>query len=142
MIHIRIKITGSGCRISGSRCQDPDPNVISGSRCPDPDIRFTGSRSPDQIAGSFLKYMFVRVMVVKTDGYSETGAHMYILPAQIYISRKFEIISKRHTLRSAQHVLSYYLMGHSTLNVEPKYLTSPIFLKFCGQLPLVIKWFF
>ena len=31
-------------------------------------------------------------------------------------------------------------MGHSTLNVEPKYLTSPIFLKFCGQLPLAIKW--
>ena len=31
-------------------------------------------------------------------------------------------------------------MGHSTLNVEPKYLTSSIFLKFCGQLPLAIKW--
>ena len=31
-------------------------------------------------------------------------------------------------------------LGHSTLNVEPKYLTSPIFLKFCGQLPLAIKW--
>ena len=31
-------------------------------------------------------------------------------------------------------------MGHSTLNVEPKYLTSPIFLKFCGQLSLAIKW--
>ena len=31
-------------------------------------------------------------------------------------------------------------MGHSTLNVEPKYLTSPIFLKLCGQLPLAIKW--
>ena len=39
--------------------------------------------------------MCVRVMVVKTDGYSEIGAHMYILPAQIYISSKFEIISKK-----------------------------------------------
>ena len=47
-------------------------------------------------------------MVVKTDGYSEFGAHMYILSAQIYISRKFKKkIQKRHTLRSVQHVLSY-----------------------------------
>ena len=34
-------------------------------------------------------------MVVKTDGYSEFGAHMYILSAQIYISRKFEKNSKK-----------------------------------------------
>ena len=33
-----------------------------------------------------------------------------------------------------------WLLGHSTLNVEPKYLTSPIFLKFCVQLPLDITW--
>ena len=31
-------------------------------------------------------------------------------------------------------------MGHSTLNVEPKYLTSPIFLKFFIQLPLAVIW--
>ena len=40
-------------------------------------------------------------MVVKTDGYSEFGAHMYILSAQIYISRKFEKKFKKDILFEA-----------------------------------------
>ena len=43
---------------------------------------------------------------------------------------------------TTKQILSFLVWhkGHSTLNVEPKYLTSPIFLKFCGQLPLAKQW--
>ena len=52
----------------------------------------------------------------------------------------------RHNSRSISNIHDCWTsqihlhMFHSTLNVEPKYLTSPIFLKFCGQLSLAIKW--
>ena len=55
-------------------------------------------------------------MVVKTDGYSEFGAHMYILSAQIYISRKFEKNSKK-TYSSKRATCSEPLEYNTTLFV-------------------------
>ena len=55
-------------------------------------------------------------MVVKTDGYSEFGAHMYILSAQIYISRKFEKKSKK-TYSSKRATCSEPLEYNTTLFV-------------------------